>query len=188
MSWKAGLALSLRLGLVLFTAGCAEVVSTKTGSSALPAAQAPTIPYQQNNYGTGGTNISGPVTIINPTPDTGDLSDQQIAKLTGLLKRVAKPSVPMQLYGVPGNGWAIHLAGSLKSVLKSSGFDVNGVWEDAPIGGAGPGILIRQNTESGAVGVGIADALNALGLNARIVSMRDTLPNEQVEIFVSYKP
>jgi hypothetical protein len=117
------------------------------------------------------------------------LTDGQLATLIALLKSVPKPDKPVDIYGPPGVAEGIRLAKSLKGCFVAAGFTVRGVWEDAPIGGAGPGILIRQRFKDDPIGLGIAAALKAAaGLDSRIVELGSTFPESKVEIFASYAP
>jgi hypothetical protein len=118
-----------------------------------------------------------------------DPSPAQIEKLIGLLKSAPKSTNHIEVYGPPGVREGIHVATVLKNALLSAGFNAVGVIEDAPIGGAGPGILVRQNGNTSPVGAGIAAALNASGFEARYFDYPENGPrNGVVEIYASYAP
>lgn len=116
------------------------------------------------------------------------LDANQREALVGAFLSIAKPAIPIHLIGLQGDKEAIHLANALKHILEAGGFAVDGVWEDSIIGGTGSGILIRQDTTDGVVGIALAAALQRVGLGVRIVGLGAARSEGQVEIIVGYRP
>ena len=115
------------------------------------------------------------------------LTAKQFAALTGSLTEAPKPKAGIVLNSVPGNREAAKLASDLKRSFESAGFVVTAFFEDAPIGGAGSGILVRQSPKDAPAGVGIVAALNGVGLSARLVEPATPIP-DSVEVIVGYAP
>jgi len=115
------------------------------------------------------------------------LSPEQLQQLTRRLRAAPRSDGPINLTGLQGDREAIRLAHVLKQVLVDAEFVVDGVWEDALIGGTGPGILIRQTKKEDSLGAAINVALHQVGLDAKIV-VRGVDPPTRLEIIVGYKP
>ena len=116
------------------------------------------------------------------------LSAIQMETLSSHLQAIERPKeLALVVIGLQGDREAIELANSLKESLEMAGLPVDGVWEDALLGGTGSGILIRQNRKNAVIGAGIAGALDKIGLQARVVEL-DTLPDSKVEVIVGYRP
>ncbi len=98
------------------------------------------------------------------------------------------PKTRVYLMGIQGDREAIRFANTLKDVLVVAGWEVDGVWEDILIGGAGPGILVRQGpSASDSLGQRITDSLNKIQITSRLVIMPDLKPH-QLEIIVGSRP
>jgi len=116
------------------------------------------------------------------------LSPRQRHALTRRLQTIARPTQPVYLMGLQGNVESIELAKSLKPIFEDAGWVVDGVWEDNLIGGTGPGILVRQATADGPVGVGLKDALLDAGLESRIIPLGSSRAQDKVEVIIGYQP
>jgi len=98
------------------------------------------------------------------------------------------PKTRVHLMGIQGDREAIRFANTLKDVLVVAGWDVDGVWEDILIGGAGPGILVRQGSSaSDSLGLSISEAFNHIKITSRFVIIPDLKP-DQLEIIVGSRP
>jgi len=98
------------------------------------------------------------------------------------------PKTKVYLMGIQGDREAIRFANTLKDVLVAAGWEVDGVWEDIIIGGAGPGILVRQGlSASDSLGHSIVEALNQTQITSRLVIMPDNKTG-QLEIIVGSRP
>lgn len=94
----------------------------------------------------------------------------------------------MSLTGIQGDREAIRFANTLKDVLVVAGWEVDGVWEDIIIGGAGSGILVRQGSSaSDSLGQSISKALNQIQITSRFIIKPDLKP-DQLEIIVGSRP
>jgi hypothetical protein len=90
--------------------------------------------------------------------------------------------------GIQGDRESIRFANILKDILVEVGWEVDGVWEDIIIGGAGPGIVVRQGlSSSDSLGKIIIEALNQIQITSRFVINRDLKPNK-LEIIVGSRP
>jgi hypothetical protein len=125
----------------------------------------------------------------------GQLEDEQRGRiLTPKQKEYLRetfsslPKTKVYLMGIQGDREAIRFANTLKDVLVIAGWEVDGVWEDILIGGAGPGILVRQGSStSDSLGQSITEALNQIQITSRLVRMPDLKPH-QLEIIVGSRP
>ena len=98
------------------------------------------------------------------------------------------PKTRVYLMGIQGDREAIRFANTLKDVFVVAGWEVDGVWEDIIIGGAGSGILVRQGSSaSDSLGHSISEALNHIHITSRLVIIPDLKPN-QLEIIVGSRP
>ena len=98
------------------------------------------------------------------------------------------PKTRVYLMGIQGDREAIRFANTLKDVLVVAGWEVDGVWEDILIGGAGSGILVRQGSSaSDSLGQSITEALNQIQITSRLVINPDLKPH-QLEIIVGSRP
>ena len=114
------------------------------------------------------------------------LTPKQEKYLRETFSRLPKTSV--YLMGIQGDREAIRFANTLKEILIVAGWEVDGVWEENIIGGAGPGILVRQGpSTSDSLGQRITDSLNKMQITARLVIMPDFEPH-QLEIIVGSRP
>lgn len=98
------------------------------------------------------------------------------------------PKTRVHLIGIQGDREAIRFANTLKDVFVVAGWEVDGVWEDILIGGAGSGILVRQGSStSDSLGHSISEAFNHIHITSRLVNIPDLKPN-QLEIIVGSRP
>lgn len=98
------------------------------------------------------------------------------------------PKTRVYLMGIQGDREAIRFANTLKDVIVVAGWEVDGVREDIIIGGAGPGILVRQGPYvSDSLGQSITEALNQIQITSRFVIKPDLKPH-QLEIIVGSRP
>jgi hypothetical protein len=101
---------------------------------------------------------------------------------------ISLPKTKVYLIGIQGDREAIRFANTLKDVFIVAGWEVDGVWEDGLIGGAGPGILVRQGSSaSDSLGQSITDALNQIQITSRFVITPDLKPHK-LEIIVGSRP
>jgi hypothetical protein len=98
------------------------------------------------------------------------------------------PKTRVYLMGIQGDRESIRFANTLKEILIVAGWEVDGVWEENIIGGAGPGILVRQGpSASDSLGQRITDSLNKIQITSRLVILPDLKPH-QLEIIVGSRP
>ena len=98
------------------------------------------------------------------------------------------PKTSVYLMGIQGDRESVRFANTLKDILVEVGWEVDGVWEDNIIGGAGPGIVVRQGSSSpNLLGKNIIKALNHIQITSRLVINPDLKPN-QLEIIVGSRP
>jgi len=98
------------------------------------------------------------------------------------------PKTRVYLMGIQGDREAIRFANTLKDVLVVAGWEVDGVWEDILIGGAGSGIIVHQGSSaSDSLGQSISEALNQIQITSRLVINPDLKPH-QLEIIVGSRP
>lgn len=98
------------------------------------------------------------------------------------------PKTRVHLIGIQGDREAIRFANTLKDVLVVAGWEVDGVWEDILIGGAGSGILVRQGSSaSDSLGQSISEAFNHIKITSRLVIIPNLKP-DQLEIIVGSRP
>lgn len=114
------------------------------------------------------------------------LSSQDLSGLRDDLARLPKAKVV--LMGIDGNRESVGLAKQLKPVLLEVGWTVDGVWEDSIVGGAGEGILVRQNAlATNFPGPQLVHTFNKRNLHARLINLPD--PDlTRFEIVVGARP
>lgn len=112
-------------------------------------------------------------------------SDDTTALQTGIARL---PKSTIYLQGIQGDRESVRFANRLKPVFEWAGWSVNGVWEDGLVGGAGTGILVRQNPlATNLPGRELVEVLNKRGLHAHFIKLPD--PDlTRFEVIVGARP
>jgi hypothetical protein len=118
------------------------------------------------------------------------LSPEKLMILTQHLRNVLNPKAKIDLSGIEGDREAMRLAEQLAPVFRDAGFTVNDqAYETSVIGGVGKGVVIRQESKEGPIGVRIAAAFTAVGIESRIIEMgANRLGADNVEVIVGRRP
>jgi len=114
------------------------------------------------------------------------LSEEQPSKLSSLLAVAAKLPRPVEMMGLQGDGEAILLANQLKTAFATAGFQVTDVLETFLLGGSRDGVFVRQKRTGDPAGIAVAEALEKVGLDSRLVEKSD-IQQGTIEIFVSHR-
>jgi len=114
------------------------------------------------------------------------LEQKQKKNLVKALEQISKTKVV--LISIQGDRESYRFANVIKDVLVESNWEVDGVWEDIILGGAGPGLLIREkSSEPNSIGKMVHETMNKNNIDTRIVSKSDLEP-DLIQIIVGSRP
>lgn len=114
------------------------------------------------------------------------LKQKDKENLKDALKIISK--IKVELTSIQGDRETYRFANELKDLLVESNWEVEGVWEDIIIGGAGSGVMIRENsTSENSTGKALNKMLNENNIKTRLVIKSDMKEN-LIEIIVGSRP
>jgi hypothetical protein len=118
------------------------------------------------------------------------LSPEKLADLTRHLHSALRPKAKIELMGIQGDRESMRLAEQLAPAFRDAGFTVSEPYDTTFFGPVGKGVLIRQVSKDGPIGVGIAAAFAAVGLESRVFEMGAdrNIGSDDVELIIGRRP
>ena len=111
---------------------------------------------------------------------------QQKEDLIVALNKISKTKII--LMSIQGDRESFRFANVIKDIFVESNWEVEGVWEEIILGGAGSGVLLREkSSEPNSIGKIVNEILNKNNIKTRIVIKSDLRP-DLIEIIVGSRP